>query len=294
MVGESVFFEGTPSIRNAAIGAPRYPIILLSHGAGLAGSPDAMSWIAARLAAHGFVVAAPRHPGNSGPDRSAAETMKIWLRPADLSATLDAVAGDPFFKDHVDTDHVGALGLSMGGTTALAIAGAHIDTALLSSYCDDDSLNASLCDWVRQSGVDLHAMNFQSAERTYRDGRVRFAMAIDPAPVDVLDGKSLAAISIPVSIVNLGKAGEIPKTADASALATVIPKARYETIADASHYSLFAECKPGAAQHAQAAGIDDPLCADGGGRSRRAIHEQLVQMAITTFDRMLKPDGQDQ
>jgi predicted dienelactone hydrolase len=81
ILGESVFFVGTPASRDAPIANGKFPLILLSHGAGLGGNPQAMSWIATPLAQQGFVVAAPTHPGNSGKNRSAAETMKIWLRP---------------------------------------------------------------------------------------------------------------------------------------------------------------------------------------------------------------------
>ena len=100
-LGDSIFFQGTESLRDAEVAEGPFPLILLSHGAGLGGRPEAAAWLAAPLAARGFVVAAPRHPGNTGPDRSAAETLKLWLRPADLSATLDAVASDPEFGPHL-------------------------------------------------------------------------------------------------------------------------------------------------------------------------------------------------
>ena len=156
LLGESVFFQGTAARQDAPTLSGRFPLILLSHGAGLAGSPEAVSWIATPLARAGFVVAAPAHPGNSGKNRSAAETMKLWLRPGELSETLDAMERDPYFKAHLEPGKVGALGLSMGGGTVLALAGARLNPERLAGYCDTDAINASLCAWVRQSGVDLH------------------------------------------------------------------------------------------------------------------------------------------
>jgi len=288
VLGESVFFQGTPALRDAPVAAGKFPLILLSHGAGLAGNPQAVAWIAAPLARQGFVVAAPTHPGNSGKNRSAAETMKIWMRPADLSATLDAMERDSFFKTHLDPGQVGALGLSMGGGTALAIAGARIDPQRLAGYCDTDLRNASLCQWVRQSGVDLHTLDLQSAGRDNQDRRIRFAMAIDPAPIDVFAFKSFSGISIPVALVNLGQPGRIPATADASQAARAIALARYATITDASHFSMFAECKPGASELAEAEEIGDPICMDGGGRSRYEIHVQLIEMTAAAFRGALK------
>ncbi|UVK47701.1 dienelactone hydrolase [Mesorhizobium sp. AR07] len=288
MLGDSQLFIGTSAMRDAPISGGQFPLILLSHGAGLAGNPQALSWIATPLASQGFVVAAPTHPGNSGRNKSAAETMKLWLRPADLTATLDAIGKDTFFRDHLEQSKIGALGLSMGGNTALAIAGARLDVKLLAGYCDTDVLNASLCEWVRQSGVDLHAMDLQPAGRDNRDERIQFVMAIDPAPSDIFDVKSFAGVKIPVDIVNLGRPGKIPLTVDASGIAKAISAASYATIDDASHYSMFGECKPGASSIIASEQIGDPVCDDGGERSRGAIHTQLINITVAAFNRALK------
>lgn len=247
-----------------------------------------MSWIATALAKEGFIVAAPTHPGNTGPDRSAAETMKLWLRPSDLSETLDVIEKNETFQPHVNVNRIGVLGLSMGGNTALSIAGARLDPELLANYCDTNDLNASLCDWVRLSGVDLHAMNKEAASRDNRDERVGFVMVIDPVPADVFAVESLSSISVPVALINLGKEGEIPLTAQAAHIAKAIPDATYEVIEDASHFSMFAECQPGAAEIAVEEGIEEPICADGNGYSRNAIHAQLIDTIAAALNRALK------
>lgn len=282
-LGENIFFEGTPAMRAAPVSDGQFPLILLSHGAGLAGTAAAMSWIATPLAQQGFIVAAPTHPGNTGPDRSAAETMKLWLRASDLSETLDALEDHPEFRPHIALDRIGVLGLSMGGNTALSIAGARLDPDLFARYCDTDDRNASLCDWVRQSGVDLHAMDMAAAARDNADPRVRFVMAIDPAPSDIFAPETFADIAIPVFLVNLGAPSEIPATVRAAGLADAIPGAAYAVLEEASHASMFALCKPGAAEIAVEEGIEDPICTDGSGPSRAAIHARLVDMAATAF-----------
>ena len=273
----------------APISRGKYPLIVLSHGAGMGGTPQAMSWIATPLAKQGFIVAAPTHPGNGGENRSAAETMKLWLRPADISATLDAVEKQSLFEERLEAGRVGVLGLSMGGNTALALAGARIDPVRLASYCDTDALNPSLCEWVKQSGVDLHAMDMHLAGRNHLDARIEFAMAIDPAPVDVFQINSFSTVKIPVEIVNLGKPREIPQTALASGIAKAIPNSTYSTIEDASHYSMFGECKPGATELAISEEVGDPICSDGGSLSRLEIHKRLIAMATEAFSRALKP-----
>jgi predicted dienelactone hydrolase len=288
-LGESAFFVGTDAMLEAPISAGKYPLIVLSHGAGLGGNPQAMSWIATPLAQQGYIVAAPTHPGNKGANRSAAETMKLWLRPADISATLDAVEQQPLFENHLEDGRVGALGLSMGGNTVLALAGARIDPIRLASYCDTDALNPSLCEWVKQSGVDLHAMDMHLAGRNNLDARIKFAMVLDPAPVDIFQTDSFSTVAIPVEIVNLGKAGAIPQTALASEIAKAIPNSTYSMIEDASHYSMFGECKPGAPELAVSEDLGDPICSDGGALSRSDIHKRLIAMATEAFSRALNP-----
>lgn len=287
-LGESVFFMGTPAMREAPIRKGTFPVILISHGAGLGGNAEALSWLAAPLARRGFVVVAPTHPGNTGENRSAEETMKLWLRPADIAAALNAVSKNAFFEGHIELGKTGVLGLSMGGSTALAIAGARFDPGRLARYCDTDALNPSLCAWVRQSGFDLHAMNMEAAGRDHKDTRIGFAMAIDPVPAGVFEPASLSQISIPVELINLGRSGEIPLTAHAGKIAAVIPHTTYSTIHDASHYSMFAECKPGAARIAEAEMIEEPICSDGGGRLRKDIHSQLIDRVVGSFSRALR------
>lgn len=287
-LGESPFFVGTDARLEAPIAPGRYPLILLSHGAGLGGTPQAMSWIATALAKQGFLVAAPVHPGNAGADKSAAETMKLWRRPADITATLDAVEKQPLFKDHLEVGKVGALGLSMGGNTVLALAGARLDPLHLASYCDTNELNPSLCGWVKQSGVDLHAMDMRQTGRDNTEPRITFAMVVDPAPVDVFQTISFSRVRIPVAIVNLGAPGAIPKSTLASGIAKAMGNGRYVVIEDGSHYSLFGECKPDASERAMAAKIEDPLCVDGTRRSRSEIHQQLIAMASEAFSHALR------
>lgn len=286
VLGENVFFEGTSAMGDAPMAAGRFPLILLSHGAGLGGRAEALSWMATPLAEKGFIVAAPTHLGNTGPDRSAEETMKLWLRASDLSETLDALELNTTFSNHINFDKIGVLGLSMGGHTALSIAGARIDPKLLMSYCDTNERNASLCEWVRLSGVDLHKIDQEAAGRDNKDKRIQFAMAIDPAPVDIFSVKTFSEVSIPITLVNLGKEGEIPETAQASKIATSIPRATYEVIKNASHFSMFALCKPKAAKIAMEEGIEDPICSDGSGRSRSDIHTQLIDMVAAAFSRL--------
>lgn len=289
VLGENAFFAGTKAMLEAPIASGKYPLILLSHGAGLGGNAQAMSWIATPLAKQGFIVAAPTHPGNTGANRSAAETMKLWMRAADISATLDAIETQSFLLPHVAHGKIGVLGFSMGGNTVLSLAGARIAPFKLASYCDNEAVNPSLCNWVSESGVNLHTIDTQQAGRSNIDKRIKFAIAIDPTPADIFNANSLAEINIPMVIMNLGNINTIPQTALGSEVAKAIPSATYVVIKDASHYSLFNKCKNGTADLAISKNINEPICSDGNATSRHEVHDKLIHTITRYFSLALKP-----
>jgi predicted dienelactone hydrolase len=100
-------------------------VVLISHGSG--SSPLVYRNLGWSLARAGYLVAMPEHPGNNRNDNSLADsTENLRNRPRHLSIVLDHLEG---------TARSGALGRvvvighSMGGYTALAIAGGRPQTA---------------------------------------------------------------------------------------------------------------------------------------------------------------------
>ncbi|MGI5246994.1 alpha/beta hydrolase family protein [Dactylosporangium sp. CA-139066] len=113
--------------------AGRYPLVLWSHG--LHGSPEGYQGVTQKIAAAGFVVAAPAYPfTNDKADPFNQNDMAN--QPADASAVitevlkLDTQAGSPL-NGRIDTAHVGAAGHSAGGyTTAGLLSGNTRDARL--------------------------------------------------------------------------------------------------------------------------------------------------------------------
>lgn len=118
-------------------GAP-YPVLVWSHGSGVA--PWCCTYLTTHLASHGFVIIAPAHSGNtatpecpapcqpSAPAEREAVLDAIANRPDDLLAALDQTAtlsrgADALLAGLVDADRVGVTGWSLGGSTALRLAG---------------------------------------------------------------------------------------------------------------------------------------------------------------------------
>ena len=150
-VGDNAVFQGTPARQDAPVADGSFPLVLLSHG-GLRSAPDSGAWIASRLAAQGFVVAAPHPPRLEG--ASARDAPKeLWLRPADLSATLTAVASDPTLRSRLDAEAIGALGFQLGGTAALALVGARMDGRRYARSCDRGGTAADCAWWGHDTKV---------------------------------------------------------------------------------------------------------------------------------------------
>ena len=123
---------GSPK-KDAGVAAGRFPLVLWSHG--LHGSPEGYQGVTAKIAAAGFVVAAPAYPFTN----SAANPFNqndMGNQPADASAVitevlkLDTKAGAAL-AGHIETARVAAGGHSAGGyTTAGMLSGSGRDARL--------------------------------------------------------------------------------------------------------------------------------------------------------------------
>jgi predicted dienelactone hydrolase len=270
-VGETAIFRGVAVQRGAPMIAARMPLVLLAHG-GMRAAPNLGAWVAAGLAARGYAVALPRQPN---PAKLAARQAprELWLRPADLSATLDALQRDAVLASRIDAHGVAVVGFFLGGTSALALAGARLDEGRYVQSCDHNAPGPD-CAWYAKAGVDLHALDLAPVGRSNLDRRIKLAIAIDPELSASLGAASLAAIAVPVRLVDLGSGGA-PEM-KAAGLAHSIPRARYEIVSGATPFTAFPECQPQGAALLRDGGEDEALCQEAGGRPRTAFHDRIL------------------
>ena len=108
--------------RDAPIAGDRLRVVAMSHGSG--GTPWGFLGLAEHLVRGGCAVVLVEHPGDSRNDGALqGAPATLANRPRHVHLALDAVAGDAVLAPHVLADRVAVLGHSVGGYTALAIAG---------------------------------------------------------------------------------------------------------------------------------------------------------------------------
>jgi len=107
---------------DAPVAEGRFPLVVISHGSG--GSHLAYRTIGAYLAKNGYIVALPEHPGNNRNNNELNGTVEsLTNRPRHVRLTMDTVSSDALLADGVQPDSAAIIGHSMGGYTALAVAG---------------------------------------------------------------------------------------------------------------------------------------------------------------------------
>ncbi|MFZ1425258.1 MAG: alpha/beta fold hydrolase [Geminicoccaceae bacterium] len=281
-IEENAVRVGFQAIRNAATAPGHYPLVVLSHGWG--GNRGNEAWLAVELATRGAIVVAPNHPGTTTGDTQSAETPKLWERARDVSRVIDAMLADGRFGNLIDPARIAVIGHSMGGYTAMAVAGARLDPALAARDCDEHPELAA-CEWYRKHRVD--AAQAATYAQDVADPRVRAVVSLDLGFTGALTPGSLQAIAIPVLVMAAGSRNPQMNVAlESRRLAARLPPATtsYVEIAGASHFSFMGECKPGAYEllAAEAPG-DEILCIDGdmdggdtSGRQRAGLHAAML------------------
>jgi len=100
----------------------RFPLVVISHGNG--GSHLLYRTISTYLAKNGYVVAMLEHYGNNrNNNRLENTTENLINRPRHVILTIDEMLAENRFAKYILKESIAVIGHSMGGYTALALAG---------------------------------------------------------------------------------------------------------------------------------------------------------------------------
>lgn len=108
--------------KDAEPGEGEFPLILISHGSG--GSNLVYRTLAHHLARNGFIVGMPEHPFNNLNNNTLEGTVENLInRPRHIHIAIDWFFNNWNYARLLKPDSVAIIGHSMGGYTALALAG---------------------------------------------------------------------------------------------------------------------------------------------------------------------------
>ncbi len=207
-INDPMQFSGTPVVyREAPIaGKNKYPLIIISHGA--TGNAIQMRWLGYYLASHGFIAVAVNHNGTDEEERRTdGPTLSdfcMWQRPKDISVVLDKILKDSFFSSRIDTSRIAVAGFSLGGATAIWVAGAifNIDDLAKSEPNPPPQIRDAINRLKDQAKTDPVIINSaKHSGDSFKDKRIKAVFALAPAIGHGFSKQSLQNITVPVQIV---------------------------------------------------------------------------------------------
>jgi len=191
------------------------PLVVMSHG--FASDRKFMAYLARHLASYGLAVATLEHPGSNAASifakRAAIRLPLVRRKPLlpasefiertqDISFLLDELAkrnqqSGPL-QNQLNTNQVTLIGHSLGGQTALALAGAELDLDSLRAACKTQNpLLQTPADWLQCSAATL-----PDRRLNLRDSRVAQVIAINPLIGYSFGDQGLAQVQTPTLVVS--------------------------------------------------------------------------------------------
>lgn len=281
LVGDNRVLAGVAVRVDAPPQPGRHRLVVLSHGYG--GNWTNQQWLAADLVAQGYLVAAPNHPGSTSRDMAPPGATMLWKRPGDVSRVIDWLNGSPPWSALVVPGRAAVIGHSLGGWTAVALAGARFDPSRHEAACAAHPLMVACGPEI--GGLDEEGTARRSWVATpMADERIEAFVTLDLGLAQGFDTASLGRIDKPFLVVGAGPGDrKMPVELESRHLAALLPgdRTRYVEIDDASHFSFLSICKADAVPLLEAATPGDGMiCHDRDGRNREAIHHQVSDLVV--------------
>lgn len=250
----------------------RAPLIVLTHGTG--GSAQSMAWLATALARRGAVVMAADHPASSGGDPERASMMQVWTQPHDVSQLLDSALASPWGR-RIDPQRIASVGFSLGGATAMLLAGGRLDFKRFPEFCkthDDGACRAFV-------GHFAHVDDsfYTRANADLSEPRLRAAVAIAPGFTEAFTAESLRAMHTPLLLLTGARDQQLPPQTHVHPMKHLLPaSSQYWEIPDAHHFSFLPLCGPDAIT-LLAETQEEYVCQEFGKKSRAEIHSDSLK-----------------
>lgn len=270
---ENAAFYGFKAIEDAPPTGRNLPLYILVHGT--SGNWKNLSWLGSQLAKEGALVISANHPSYTTRQATPENVIRMWDQPKDVSFIIDQTLKNAY-SPFVDPTNITVIGYSLGGYTALAMAGAQLDMKGYQDYCKRMSDNS--CRYFKDTLDDLTKADLSTMSLSYKDNRVTTAIAIAPGYMPAVTSQSLKELSTKTVIVG----AEFDKTIPPQLQITPYLKQKsgylqYKEVEGASHFSFMQDCKPKAVSILAEEGAAF-VCQEAPNVEREAIHQKLVKI----------------
>ncbi|MDF9401535.1 alpha/beta fold hydrolase [Vibrio sp. 1180_3] len=270
---ENIAFYGFKAAKSAIPKGRNFPLYILVHGT--SGNWKNLSWLASELAEKGAFVVSANHPSYTTGQATPESVLRMWDQPRDVSFLVDQILSSDYAQ-YVDKDNITVIGYSLGGYTALALAGAKFDIKGYQEYCNQH--NDTSCDYYSNAFNDLSLQERLMISGDYRDKRITNAVAIAPGYVPAILPKSLDTLSAKTLIVGAELDKTIPPNLQITPyINTSLSNLSYKEIKGASHFSFMQVCKPQAIEILAEEGAAF-VCQETGNVDRSSIHQGLLEV----------------
>lgn len=254
-----------------------FPLIMFSHGTG--GNRLASSWFCAGLASRGFIVAAVDHFGNTYDNPIPVEFVSIWKRPQDISFVLSKLLAEKQFAGRIRESDIFAAGFSLGGYTALALAGAEINGDALINFLKTPQGRSEI-EIPEMPGLmalfeqeDIVTRLRHNA--ALKDNRIRGVFVMAPAGGQGFSSaEQMKNVDVPVFIVGANSDKVAPVETNAKHYKTLLPHAEWYLIdGKAGHYVFLSVGNDDLKKAAPVFFADDASV------DREKIHSNVISLA---------------
>lgn len=253
-------------------------LALVSHGA--FGSPREMRWLGDGLAKQDWLVIGVAHYGESWVyGKSSVDysiVSKKWLRAQDISFVLDQFfQSNSLINAELDQEKLIVVGHSLGGYSALSLAGVVQDPKAMLAYCQKAIMNDKGCRYGKPNKGNKSSLAATRVE--VKDERIKALVLLDPALGPLVTRTSLQQLALPTFIAGSVDNDFLDYQAHAGYYADSIQGAQLLKLTKGEgHFIYLDECQH---QHQVMA---TPLCQDRPGIDRTKVHSRLIA-AIKRF-----------
>lgn len=203
------------------------PVVVFTHGRGSV--RNELQYVARHLASHGYAFVTLEHPGSNQTYISqnlAMQPQELLERPQDISFVLDQLTQltqtGGVIERSLNPNRVLVIGYSLGGGTALTIAGGEFQLDSLRQRCQQDAITLSSGQITQCIATELPGDRY----RLY-DPRIKAAIALNPTASLIFGETGLTQIRVPTLIFSTSADKLTPALSDQIAIFPQIPAPKW-------------------------------------------------------------------